>query len=105
MVFGTLVHHLFVVGGRSPGAVCRGRESWAACSRPLPRPALTAIASVAEMTANFTLTLPMMLTCGVAAAVSKHLSYGSVYTTKLLRRGIDIRTAEDHQRATEPDCR
>ena len=31
-----------------------------------------------------------MLTCGIAAAVSKYISYGSVYTTKLLRRGIDI---------------
>jgi CIC family chloride channel protein len=31
-----------------------------------------------------------MLTCGIAAALSKHISYGSVYTTKLLRRGIDI---------------
>ncbi|MFZ0088632.1 MAG: chloride channel protein, partial [Solirubrobacteraceae bacterium] len=51
---------------------------------------LTAIASVAEMTANFGITLPIMLTCGIAAAVSKHISYGSVYTTKLLRRGIDI---------------
>ncbi|MDQ6730945.1 MAG: chloride channel protein, partial [Actinomycetota bacterium] len=51
---------------------------------------LTAIASVVEMTANFALTLPIMLTCGIAAAVSKHISYGSMYTTKLLRRGIDI---------------
>ncbi len=51
---------------------------------------LTAIASVAEMTGNFALTLPIMLTCGIAAAVSKYISYGSVYTTKLLRRGIDI---------------
>jgi CIC family chloride channel protein len=51
---------------------------------------LTAIASVAEMTANFGITLPIMLTCAIAAAVSKTISYGSVYTTKLLRRGIDI---------------
>jgi chloride channel protein, CIC family len=51
---------------------------------------LTAIASVLEMTGNFTLALPVMLTCGVAAALSKQLSYGSIYTTKLLRRGIDI---------------
>jgi CIC family chloride channel protein len=51
---------------------------------------LTAIASVAEMTANFGLTLPIMLACGIAAALSKQLSYGSIYTTKLLRRGIDI---------------
>jgi CIC family chloride channel protein len=51
---------------------------------------LTAIASVVEMTGNFTLTLPVMLASGIAAALSKQLSYGSVYTTKLLRRGIDI---------------
>lgn len=42
------------------------------------------------MTGNFSLTLPIMLAAGLAAAVSKRLSYGSIYTTKLLRRGIDI---------------
>ena len=42
------------------------------------------------MTGNFTLTLPIMLASGIAAALSKQISYGSVYTTKLLRRGIDI---------------
>jgi chloride channel protein, CIC family len=51
---------------------------------------LTSIASVVEMTGNFTLTVPVMLVTGIAAALSKHLSYGSIYTTKLLRRGIDI---------------
>ncbi len=51
---------------------------------------LTAIASVLEMTGNFTLTLPVMLACGIAAATSKQLTCGSIYTTKLLRRGIDI---------------
>ena len=42
------------------------------------------------MTGNFTLTLPIMLATGIAAALSKRLTYGSIYTTKLLRRGIDI---------------
>ena len=42
------------------------------------------------MTGNFGLTLPIMLACGIAAAVSKQLTYGNIYTTKLLRRGIDI---------------
>jgi CIC family chloride channel protein len=51
---------------------------------------LTSIASVVEMTGNFTLTVPVMLATGIAAALSKQLSYGSIYTTKLLRRGIDI---------------
>ena len=51
---------------------------------------LTAIASVAEMTGNFTLILPIMLACGIAAQLAKRITYGSIYTTKLLRRGIDI---------------
>jgi CIC family chloride channel protein len=58
------------------------------------------------MTANFTLALPIMLASGIAAAVSKQLSYGSVYTTKLLRRGIDIgspRTATVLQTLTVSD--
>ena len=88
MVFGTIVNHLFGSSVGPPAlyaVVAMGGVFAAAAQAPL-----TAIASVAEMTANFGLTLPIMLTCGIAAAVSKHISYGSVYTTKLLRRGIDI---------------
>ena len=55
---------------------------------------LTSIASVVEMTGNFTLTVPVMLATGIAAALSKRLTYGSIYTTKLLRRGIDIERPE-----------
>jgi CIC family chloride channel protein len=88
MAFGIGVHDLF---GPSVGApalyavVAMGGVFSAGAQAPL-----TSIASVAEMTGNFGLTLPIMLACGIAAAVSKALSYGSVYTTKLLRRGIDI---------------
>ncbi len=88
MAFGTLAHSLFgpTVGPPALYAVvAMGGVFAAAAQAPL-----TAIASVAEMTGNFGITLPIMLTCGIAAAVSKYLSYGSVYTTKLLRRGIDI---------------
>jgi CIC family chloride channel protein len=67
------------------GVVAMGGVFAAAAQAPL-----TAIASVAEMTGNFTLTLPIMLACGVAAQLAKRISYGSIYTTKLLRRGIDI---------------
>jgi CIC family chloride channel protein len=31
-----------------------------------------------------------MRAAGIAAALSRQISYGSVYTTKLLGRGIDI---------------
>ncbi|HEY6526154.1 MAG TPA: chloride channel protein [Solirubrobacteraceae bacterium] len=88
MAFGTVARHVF---GPSVGpaalyaVVAMGGVFAAAAQAPL-----TAIASVVEMTGNFTLTLPIMLAAGIAAAVSKQISYGSVYTTKLLRRGIDI---------------
>ena len=88
MAFGTLVNGLFGPAVGPPAlyaVVAMGGVFAAAAQAPL-----TAIASVAEMTANFGITLPIMLTCGIAAAVSKYISYGSVYTTKLLRRGIDI---------------
>ena len=88
MAFGVAVHHIFGPAVGPPAlyaVVAMGGVFAGAAQAPL-----TAIASVVEMTGNFTLTLPIMLASGIAAAVSKHLSYGSVYTTKLLRRGIDI---------------
>ena len=50
------------------------------------------MASVVEMTGDYTLTLPVMLAIAVAiaTALSRALSYGTIYTTKLLRRGTDI---------------
>ena len=104
MAFGTVAHHLFGPAVGPPAmyaVVAMGGVFAAAAQAPL-----TAIASVAEMTANFGLTLPIMLACGIAAAVSKQLSYGSIYTTKLLRRGIDIerpRTTNLLQRLTVAD--
>ncbi len=88
MAFGVAAHHLFGPAIGPPAmyaVVAMGGVFAGAAQAPL-----TAIASVVEMTGNFTLTLPIMLASGIAAALSKQLSYGSVYTTKLLRRGIDI---------------
>ena len=88
MVFGSVVQHLFGHVVSTPAVfavVAMGGVFGAAAQAPL-----TAIASALEMTGNFTLTVPVMVVVGIATAVSKHLSYGSIYTTKLLRRGIDI---------------
>ena len=88
MAFGLTAHHIFGPAVGSPAiyaVVAMGGVFAAASQAPL-----TAIASVVEMTGNFTLMLPVILATGIAAAVSKKLSYGSIYTTKLLRRGIDI---------------
>ena len=54
------------------------------------RAPLTSVASVVEMTGDYTLTLPVMLAVAIATASSRALSYGTIYTTKLLRRGYDI---------------
>jgi chloride channel protein, CIC family len=88
MAFGVIVNHLFGPAVGPPalyGVVAMGGVFAGAAQAPL-----TAIASVAEMTGNFTLTLPIMLACGIAAQLAKQITYGSIYTTKLLRRGIDI---------------
>ena len=54
------------------------------------RAPLTSLASVVEMTGDFSLTLPVMLAVAIATMVSRALTYGTIYTTKLLRRGTDI---------------
>jgi CIC family chloride channel protein len=88
MAFGIVVHHLFGAAAGRPamyGVIAMGGVFAAAAQAPL-----TSIASVAEMTGNFTLTLPIMLVCGISSQLAKRITYGSIYTTKLLRRGIDI---------------
>jgi CIC family chloride channel protein len=88
MAFGLTARHIFGtdIGPAAMYAVIAMGGVFAGATQA----PLTAIASVLEMTGNFTLTLPVMLACGIAAATSKQLTYGSIYTTKLLRRGIDI---------------
>ena len=88
MFFGIVADRVFGNAAGPPAmyaVIAMGGVFAAAAQAPL-----TAIASVLEMTGNFGLTLPVMLAAGLAAALSKHLSYGSIYTTKLLRRGVDI---------------
>jgi len=88
MAFGVIARHIFGddVGPAAMYAVIAMGGVFAGATQA----PLTAIASVLEMTGNFALALPVMLAAGIAAALSKRLSYGSIYTTKLLRRGIDI---------------
>lgn len=86
--FGVIADHLFGSAVGSPaiyGVIAMGAVFAAAARAPL-----TAMASVVEMTGNYGLTLPIMLAVGLAAGVSKRLTYGTIYTTKLLRRGTDI---------------
>ena len=86
--FGVTAQHLFGSAVGDPaiyGVMAMGAVFAAAAQAPL-----TAIASVVEMTGNWGLTLPVMLAVALAVGVSKRLTYGTIYTTKLLRRGTDI---------------
>jgi CIC family chloride channel protein len=88
MAFGDVAQHLFGAAAGPPAlyAVVGMGAVFASATRA----PLTALASVVEMTGDFTLTLPVMLAVAVASTVSRGLSYGTIYTTKLLRRGTDI---------------
>jgi CIC family chloride channel protein len=93
--FGVGAHAVFGAAAGSPAlyaVLAMGGVFSSAAQAPL-----TAIASVLEMTGNFGLSVAVILASAVAAGVSKQISHGSVYTTKLLRRGIDI-----EQPTTEP---
>ncbi len=88
MAFGEIAHHLLGPAAGQPAlyaVVAMGAVFAAAARAPL-----TSVASVVEMTGDFTLTLPVMLAVAIATATSRGLSYGTIYTTKLLRRGTDI---------------
>jgi CIC family chloride channel protein len=88
MAFGEIAGHVFGPAAGQPAlyaVVAMGAVFTSAARAPL-----TSLASVVELTGDFTLTLPVMLAVAIATTVSRMLSYGTIYTTKLLRRGIDV---------------
>jgi CIC family chloride channel protein len=88
MAFGEIADHVFGPGAGQPAlyaVVAMGAVFTSAAQAPL-----TSLASVVELTGDFTLTLPVMLAVAIASTVSRMMSYGTIYTTKLLRRGIDV---------------
>ena len=96
MAFGETAGHLIGPAAGQPAlyaVVAMGAVFASAARAPL-----TSLASVVEMTGDYTLTLPVMLAVAIATATSRALSYGTIYTTKLLRRGTDI----DHAPSADP---
>jgi len=88
MAFGEIADHVLGPGAGQPAlyaVVAMGAVFASAARAPL-----TSVASVVEMTGDYTLTLPVMLAVAIATATSRALSYGTIYTTKLLRRGQDV---------------
>lgn len=86
--FGLAARDVFGAAAGDPALYAAVGMAGVFCSAT--RAPLTSLVSVVEMTGDFTLTLPIMLTVGIATAISRGLGYGTIYTRKLLRRGQDI---------------
>jgi CIC family chloride channel protein len=100
MAFGIVAQQRFGPGAGPPAmyaAVAMGAVFASAGRAPL-----TSVASVLELTGDYTLTLPVMLAVAIAAALSRALSYGTIYTTRLLRRGTDIDRAAPWHACADP---
>ncbi len=88
VAFGTIANHVF---GPAAGPIAAyGMVGMAAVFAGAARAPLTSTAAVLEMTGDFGIVLPIMLATALAAALSRRISYGTIYTTKLLRRGTDV---------------
>lgn len=86
--FGFVVNDAFGPSAGHPalyGVIAMGAVFGSATRAPF-----TAIASSLEMTGNFHIAASTMLAVAIAVGLSRSLTYGTIYTTKLLRRGVDI---------------
>nr|WP_321256405.1 chloride channel protein [uncultured Pseudodesulfovibrio sp.] len=91
--FGFVVHFLFPAHTAMPGAyalVAMGGVVAGTTYAPI-----TAILIIFEMTSDYSIILPLMLTCITATVMNSTIERASIYTTKLLRRGIDIEAGRE----------
>lgn len=91
--FGVVVHYIFPGVTASPGAysiVGMGAVVAATTHGPL-----SAILILFEMTGDYKIILPLMITCIISTLLATRLLKESIYTFKLIRRGVNIRAGKD----------
>jgi len=86
--FGQVVHVLFPYTTASPGAYAL--VGMGAVVAGTTRAPITAMIIIFEMTSNYRIILPLMFACTIGLVVSARLSKESIYTLKLVRRGVNI---------------
>ena len=86
--FGDVVHAIAPHAGGSIGAYAL--VGMGAVFAGAARAPITSVVIMFELTGEYTIILPLMLAIVLAAGVSHLVSADTVYTRKLLRRGIDI---------------
>jgi CIC family chloride channel protein len=85
---GTVVHNLWPASTAGPGAYALvGMGAVVAAGTHAP---ITAILIIFELTNEYKIILPLMISCIIATLLATRLQRSSIYTLKLLRRGIDI---------------
>ena len=87
-LFGHFAHILFPLTTASPGAYAL--VGMGAVVAGTTRAPITAMLIIFEMTANYRIILPLMFACTIGLVVSAMLSRESIYTLKLVRRGVKI---------------
>jgi CIC family chloride channel protein len=86
---GTVVHSLWPELSGSPGAYALvGMGAVVAAGTHAP---ITAIVMIFELTGDYKIILPLMISCIIATLLATRVQKASIYTLKLLRRGVDIR--------------
>jgi len=86
--FGWAVHEYFPLITADSGAyalVAMGAVVAGTTHAPI-----TAIIIIFELTSTYEIILPLMITCMISTLITTSLKRGSIYTIKLLRRGVEI---------------
>ncbi len=91
--FGQMVHNWFPTVTAAPGAYAL--VGMAAVFAGAARAPITAIIILFEMTDDYRIILPLMLATVISTILAEHLSKGSIYTMKLIRRGIHLEQGRD----------
>ena len=85
---GTVVNLFWPASTAGPGAYALvGMGALVAAGTHAP---ITAILIIFELTGEYNIILPLMISCIIATLLATRLQTSSIYTLKLLRRGIDI---------------
>ncbi len=87
--FGSFVHQLFPEITASPGAYAL--VAMGGLVAGTTRAPITAIIIVFELTNDYHIILPLMITCIISTIISSQLSRESIYTLKLVMRNIGIK--------------
>jgi CIC family chloride channel protein len=90
--FGTIANNLFPAAIAPSGAYAL--VGMAAVFAGATRAPITAIIMLFEMTRDYKIILPLIIAVMISTVVARSLSRGTIYTLKLMRRGIDIRQLE-----------